>query len=1120
MKIKWMVLGLAWWVVLSPEGLNAAPSYGPSKDIPNAVMLVFSTQTREEKGTFRIERGGSAVFGIEVPLNATDLVLHLKSTGAVKVSISQPGTAESIELGFTLVWEEDLDKDAIPHGHELSLDDFIMRWPKRKNLRYSYLTCNNLYFIQIHPSANQEVVVESVRISGAVPIDLPIPKPNTLIKTRSVTKGIFTLQEWNHPVSAKKWWGQKSLPAGKETVLAEIPFKVSPLVPDENEKSLAVEVGQKAGLIHLVHTADQPQNGRDWVASYTLEYEGGARETLFVNLGWNCGTYSGVAWTDATIARTWWGPPGFPAAKVHYLSQPGLGGGWNGVYVTTYRNPHPEKVVKRLTVTSTKAGSFALLGLTLTAPETSFIGLVEPEEAVLYPERKTRISAMVWSAIPFQNLKSGTLYLTKPGKKSLLGKIQAVSKGSFGFGKMEVVPSKELMCPGPVTLEFEAAGRILARSSLLGWMPARSPSDQPYAFTMISSGREPRGELERIRRLGFDAVKALMGWREVEPEPGTFTWEKWKNFLTRIHREGLMVEFRNRDKVLPEWLGKKVSRAVCINTGELAKEVELTDPDYLEAIIRYYREVARFASKYPYVRSLNTSYMTHSYAGLNGMLYCGPDRQIQEFQKYLQSHFSLGEIRSRTKLNISRWNEIAASKILEDQTGFLFVQFVRFHNETAGDLQRKVVQGIRQAGYPGHLTFNVAYHYQIQRLAGFPFDQYLQMGREYPPLSPFHETSDRYCLSFSKWLAAKRTFNLPYGDEGGQNPPTYEQNVRAYQWMLMMQCWDAIYCQWWNGIPASQNIAWLKPYYDLVYRSEYLPDPFSLTLSFESGFEEAWSMFQNKNKHGPAMSHFGLVIALRTMNFNADRYVMDRFPETDNRPSKLWIDDVSRYIDDSFANRIEKYMKNGGTFLATWETDRLRQGAFLKRFGVTVEPVNVTTSFLVNGRSVNLPGAKFKILGDGINSLGQWTNGSIAVGARKVGRGQLVIMGTGWNQESFENNLPEPFLKYLSSMLGRLGSFRPNVVCNKIDINVTPYRTPSGSILVLVFNNSPATQSVEVSLRKDLLPILPKVKVLDLGTDGDLNVRESGGYWRVTTSVAPIHSTLLEFVPDDRNTNL
>ena len=116
-------------------------------------------------------------------------------------------------------------------------------------------------------------------------------------------------------------------------------------------------------------------------------------------------------------------------------------------------------------------------------------------------------------------------------------------------------------------------------------------------------------------------------------------------------------------------------------------------------------------------------------------------------------------------------------------------------------------------------------------------------------------------------MLAARTLNLPYGDEGNQPPPTYEHNVLSYQWMAMMQCYDALYCQWFGGRPAAQNIAWLKPYYKLLFNAEYLPDPVALAVSLDTGFAETPEVFR-RGLHQTTSAHYSLANLLRVLNIN------------------------------------------------------------------------------------------------------------------------------------------------------------------------------------------------------------------------------------------------------------
>jgi hypothetical protein len=1088
------------------------PVYGRSKVLGD-MQLMQVDRGLSKDGKIELEPEGKAVFAFKAPINARGISLNWESSGALKVRVTQVGSAESIQLGSTVLWDEQKEMKDQLSPRSASLEDYLSRYPEPKRIKFSHLSANNILFVTFQPSMGQKVVLRDVKVHGYNLLPTKVFPAEKKVISRTVKNKDSMMVEWP---GLGTWWGQPQLPAGKAAEMCGIPFKINPAVLDKGLGSVEIPVNQKAGLFHFAHAVKEEQREVDWVGSYLIVYDDGTTETIFCNLGWNCGSFSGKGQGDRGNIYTWWGPASMTFARVHYLPRPGLGRAvsWNGIFVSTYLNPHPEKTVKSIILFSPpKPTPFALVGLTLTEPEKSILGLVEPNEAAFYPGRELRADVMVWSPAGRLASGKGNLILAKPQKTTVLGERPLAVHGEFGYAAFNGKPETG-MEPGAVTLRYNVGEKPLAESSLLGWMPEPQKTDKPFFLTMIAGGFESRWEFERMRRLGYDAIKVHMGWEQVEPQPGKFDFSKWEQVIPYIHQEGLAVAIRNPMDV-PSWLKNKISWRINSKTGQPVNDhvswVDLADPVFTEAIVGFYTNVAAFLKRYPYVISINANAGTRGTCGKDGILYYGPKFHLPAFRKLLAEKFTLAQVAEKTGMTFSTWDAITPEKILADKTSFLLEYYIRAHAQAEGALMRQVVEGIRSTGNTSHLVFNTAMHNQWHTLCGHPYYTYLALGKDFPPASPFHESCDRYCLSFYKWLMAKRTFDLPYGDEGCLNPPPYEQNLRAYQWMMMFQCREACYCMWWNGKPGAQNIAWMKPYYQMIYNADYLADPVQLAFSFESGFAEAPTEWKESDQHKSVMSHYGLVNTLRATNINSDRYVIDKFPKTDSTAGKMLIDDTSRYIDDGFADRLEKYIHNGGCFLVTPETDKLRGYAFLKRFGISLTPLPWNTAMVLNGRKINLPGAKYKIIGDKLSILAKWDNRDIAAAVKNVGKGKILVLGKTHDQGDYDINLQDEYLNFFRKTICQHGGFLPNFQSDTVNVDVTGYRAKDGSVLVMAFNNRSDSRPVRIKVRKDLIPEL--VKIVDLGAGSEMEIRVEGKYWGVSTQIAPLHSTVIQFFP-------
>ncbi|MFA5203283.1 MAG: hypothetical protein WC708_02665 [Lentisphaeria bacterium] len=1061
------------------------------------VAAVYSEQATGPAGELTVAPGGCVVYGVRGPLNARGLGLQWRSTGALKVMVTQPGTAESIQLGYTLLWDEPQDGSAVSRTRSIGLEDFLTRWAgRKKELAYTHLSGDNLFFVRFEPAGKQPVSIRDLALLGAPLKPIPPVTAGRRAVARGAAKGGYDLLEWVSPETGG--WAAGPLSAGAETVLDGVPFKLCPTAIQSGEAPIGITVNRKAGQFNLAHCSDNPAPGKDWVAALQVVYADRSTEVIFCDVGWNCGTYASATWTGCEAMATWWGPTGHPFAAIQYLPEGTYDTFWKGVYTTRVLNPHPEKTIDRVVLYAPPgAPKYTLLGLTLTPVDRTAVGLVEPGEAAIRPDRPFTADVMLYRPAPAAGEIPGALTVEKENSHISLGDLRLRTAGPFAFGRLRLDPAPATVAPGAVRLVFRSRGAPLAASSLLGWMPAAQPADRPYYLTMIAGGGEPPADFERMRRLGYDATKIHMGW-EVEPVPGTFNFGDWRGRFERIHAQGLQVAIRNAIWGEVPFLKDRLAPLITAETGQPAG-FDPQDPVFVETMTRYYRAVSAFAKDIPHVISINANYgLRHGCVNhQGGQLLYGPRYAWPNFLTALAKAHSLAEINTKSGLKLKAVSELTPKMVEADHTGWLLGQYLTIWNDRGFQTQRQVNEAIRQAGFKNDLVFNVSMHYQEELWSGSSFVRYLPLAREFSPASPYHETSDRYCLSFFKWLCAARTFGLPYGDEGNRNPPAYEQNLRAYQVMLMMQCKEANYCQWWNGIPGAQNVVMLKPYYQLLFNAAYLPDPVGLAFSSESAPAESMETLAETDTHKSALAHYGLANLFRYANINPDRYVIDRFPETDRHAPPMLVDDVSRHLDPAFGDRLETYIRAGGVFVASAETGRLDNFAFLKRFGLAVTP---------------LPAGRVHVSGTGVTYSPVPVGNQAEIAVKDVGQGKIIVWGAGWSNGDYDLNVPMDDLARWAKTLADNGRFEPLVTCDTPNVNVTPYRAKDGSILTLVYNNRCTAATVTAGLSVTLIP--RSAQVVDYGASclgGASPAAKSGRYWQTRVRLPPFQSTVLRW---------
>lgn len=1051
-------------------------------------LLLLENGSRAEDGTLRIAPGGRALFGIRGPLNMIDPRLEWRSSGALKLSAVRPGSAETIELGETLVWDNPTPAGKATYKpRSVWLTDLVTRNRSQRNWILPHLSGDNLFFVTVAPAANEELRFGEPVLTGSPLKGIEPFTPAARATSRLVRIGESATLAWETPEEGRGWFPGSNSPfrAGERREYGEVPYVLSPTLLGPELPSVAIPVGTAAGTIHFLHAAGPQQPGDSpLAATWLIVYADNSTEPVFAVLRWNCGV-----WRDGYLPRgsadfTWWGPPGFTRGQVHYLPRPPFGVSWDALYSASILNPHPEKKIREIIAYQMPGDrrSFALLGVTFEPPENSRVALVEPDEATFEPGKPLGVTVMEYNAVAAAtDTEKNVPVALKRGNSSVkIGDVKLAVRGNFSGGRAIVTPTGEA---GPVRI---AAGN--AESSLLGLLPERSATDRPYHLTMIAGGGEPRGDFERIRRLGYDSVKIHLPW--VENEPGKVEWPGWRERIRRIAGEGLKIGFRNHiGNSQPEYIRENavyLKQYTPDGTVTETRLPDLADPLYRKSVAAYYREAGKLANEFPEtVFSINANYGIRS--GLGPKNLTVGETTMQNFRKSLAQEFTLAELGSRLGKTLTSWQEITPELVMTDKSRTLLPRLARMNMQDLGTLQRDVAAAIRESGCKAHLTFNVPFHPIEHKLLGLNTTEYLKLSREFAPGSIFHETSDRYCLSFAKWMLAKRTMDLPYGDEGNQPPPTYEHNVLSYQWMAMMQCYDALYCQWFGGKPAAQNIAWLKPYYQMLYNAEYLPDPVAFAFSLDTGFAESPDVFP-KSLHSTTRSHYSLANLLRALNINADRYMVDRFPEYDgNVKCRLLIDDITRDLSPQFGDRIESFIRNGGVFLASLETDKRNNHTFFRRFGIEVAPDGT-----LSGKGLSIK--------KGVRTIAE----------KNVGKGTLLILAGSWESPSWDPGEPETYLAFARELFTRAGNFRPLVKTDTVDVFATPYRTREGDVLIQLFNITAAPCRVRFAAAANLVA---GAEFFDHGTNAVLPGVEEAGYLSAETEVAPLASTVIRMRP-------
>jgi beta-galactosidase len=131
---------------------------------------------------------------------------------------------------------------------------------------------------------------------------------------------------------------------------------------------------------------------------------------------------------------------------------------------------------------------------------------------------------------------------------------------------------------------------------------ARAPMLSPIG---PESERQWRADLERIKGLGFNAVRTWVEWSAGEPTEGTYRLDNLDLLLRLAQEAGLRVLVQVYVDSAPEWVGRKfpdgrfTAQSGVTLPSQAAPGFCVDHPGVRAAVLRFFEEVARRASRSP-----------------------------------------------------------------------------------------------------------------------------------------------------------------------------------------------------------------------------------------------------------------------------------------------------------------------------------------------------------------------------------------------------------------------------------------------------------------------------------------------------------------------------------------
>lgn len=240
---------------------------------------------------------------------------------------------------------------------------------------------------------------------------------------------------------------------------------------------------------------------------------------------------------------------------------------------------------------------------------------------------------------------------------------------------------------------------------------ARAPMLSPLT---ASSREEWQRDLNRIRALGFNAVRTWVEWAHCEPRPGEYHFENLELLLDLAHEEGLRVLIQMYVDSAPDWVPRQFPDALFeAQSGEkvppqAAPGCCVDHAGVAEAVNRFYTETARVAAARPAFYAWDLWSEPHiinwaiiQYVPNAQFCFCPYTRK--RFQAWLKDKYrTLDELNRAWYRNLDSWEEAQPPRFGTILSYTDFIDWKNFiYDKLAEDLRDRY-NAIRKAD-PSHV---------------------------------------------------------------------------------------------------------------------------------------------------------------------------------------------------------------------------------------------------------------------------------------------------------------------------------------------------------------------------------------------------------------------------------
>jgi len=556
------------------------------------------------------------------------------------------------------------------------------------------------------------------------------------------------------------------------------------------------------------------------------------------------------------------------------------------------------------------------------------------------------------------------------------------------------------------------------------------------------------GNVEAFRRIkegGFDWVVPDIQWQDLEPQPGVYNWAPIDQYLQTARETGMKIIVKTLLFSGISWFPKDQFTNNRLVPSNFSREFSDRYSSMWRALTDRYKNEPLIFGWCPTIGHQD-----------NPVGYLDSDETPglrAAWRAYLkQNGWSLERVAQAVDQTVTSWDQVTPPtlKYLSVHgANDYFRLFTRLRREQAVTVYSQICQAIRSqdSQRPIMLKMGLPWPLDVYDAPnGLWPTGWIKMCKQYNALLVHSNFEDSVAAAILPALA--EWYGVHMMIEEGKTPPSPPTSIASVGHGAQYDTLGMEYCFW----PEGRRLAdWsrIKP---VVYRIREF-DRIYDNLCVGSFQDELFAGPQN----WPELARFyvrfyDLLTKLGYQYRVTDAENISRIPQ-----GVVLLDANCTRLNNDIRDRIDAFVRNGGTYVGQFLTDRDENHALYARWNIKMTPHTA-------GKVVLSESARSCLVADGFcpqskdaTALLYWQGKEPAAICKKIGKGTVVVLGCG-----FDSDLPSS-ATMLQSILTRVG-VKPHLSFKPYGAVEVALKQKGDRYQITLLNKAPLSQKITLRL--------------------------------------------------------